>query len=141
LIAAGVTVRVGLLAAGDLSALLLFTLLGRRSHEEGTALGAALETALPFVAGWAVALITLHLASGRSLPAPRSAVKESVRSAARVWVVAFPVAVLMRALLLGRFNPWTFYFVAFVTAFALVGVWRVAFALGERHSPALRGGR
>lgn len=96
-------------------------------------LGALIETAAPFVAGWTVALIAIGLASNASTRSPSTGARDLVGSALRVWVVAFPVAALSRALILGRVSPWTFYVVAFVAAFALLAAWRVAFALGERR--------
>lgn len=127
-----------LLVAGDLVALLAFAVIGRRSHAEETGLeaaGAVLGTAAPFLVGWLVALVVLRVGGPRTVDGPR----ELVGAAARVWVVAFPIAVLVRAIGLGRFSPWTFYVVAFLAAFALLAIWRVAFAyLGRRGTSAVR---
>lgn len=125
--------------AGDLVALLVFAVIGRRSHEEETgveAIGAVLGTAAPFLIGWTVGLVVLARVSARPVgEGPR----ELVGAAARVWVVAFPVAILVRAIGLGRVSPWTFYVVAFLAAFALVVVWRVGFAfLVSRRTSVIR---
>ncbi len=133
-----------LLLAGDLVALLAFAVIGRRSHAEETGLeaaGAVLGTAAPFLVGWVVALVVLRVPGPRTVDGPRAVEgpRELVGAAARVWVVAFPIAVLVRAIGLGRFSPWTFYVVAFLAAFALLAIWRVAFAyLGRRGASAVR---
>ena len=121
------------LVAGDLVALLAFAVIGRRSHSEETGLeaaGAVLGTAAPFLVGWIVALMVWRAAARPTGEGPRALVE----AAARVWVLAFPLAVLMRAIGLGRFSPWTFYVVAFLAGFALVALWRVAYALLTRRT-------
>jgi hypothetical protein len=92
-----------------------------------------LGTAAPFLIGWVVALVVVARVS---TPVRGGGPRELVGAAARVWVVAYPIAVLVRAIGLGRFSPWTFYVVAFLAAFALVAIWRVAFALLVRRAGA-----
>lgn len=134
----GVPVRARdrLLVVGDLAALLLFAVIGRRSHAEETgieAAGAVLGTAAPFLVGWVVGLVVWRAAAGDSGDTSELGVRGLLVAAARNWVVAFPVAILVRAIGLGRFSPWTFYVVAFLAGFALVALWRVCFGfLGRR---------
>ncbi|MCC6237194.1 MAG: DUF3054 domain-containing protein [Dehalococcoidia bacterium] len=116
-----------LLLAGDALVLLAFAVTGRRTHDEAVGLAAALAvvtTAAPFLAGWL-------LASG--VPRLRTVVPRDARAlvveAAQMWAIAFPVAVLVRAAILGRFSPLSFYLVAFSAALAMLVVWRLVFAL------------
>jgi len=87
------------------------------------------ETALPFVLGWSIAAIFLG-----AISVPRgSALSEIVKRSAVTWVLAFPFIVVLRALLLGRWSPWTFYLVAFTVASVMLLGWRLLFALWERR--------
>lgn len=127
--------RSGLLVAGDAAALIAFAVLGRRSHDEATGWDAVVavgETALPFVLGWIVAASLLGAFSAERIASPRAI----VRSSAIAWLGAFPLAVLGRALLLGRFSPWTFYVVAFSVALLMLLGWRVLFVLVSRRLTA-----
>jgi hypothetical protein len=124
-------VRTRLLLAGDLVTLGLFAIAGRRNHDEATglaAVGAVSETALPFVLGWIAAVILVRTARLEGVTSVGTTLRQTVPG----WVIAFPVVVLLRALVLGRFSPWTFYLVAFLLAFALLAAWRVAFIFGGR---------
>ena len=71
----------------DLVAILLFALLGRRSHDEGSTVTGVLVAAWPFVAGWTIAWFATRLDRR-----PRSAA-----GALRALVVAVPIALLLRA--------------------------------------------
>ena len=130
--------RARFLVIGDVAALTAFAILGRRSHDEASglaAVGAVLETVLPFVLGWLVSAVALGaLDSGRL-----TSVRGMLRRTGVAWVAAFPLVVLMRALLLGRFSPWSFYLVAFTVAFLMLIGWRLAFVLGRRRR-AVRAG-
>jgi hypothetical protein len=108
----------------DLAAVLVFVLLGRRSHDEGRALAGVVATAWPFVAGAAVG----ELAAVR-LPA-RSPVTGAVVAAGAV-----AVGMLLRRFA-GGGTPLSFVLVAttFLVAF-LVG-WRVVARALERRRVA-----
>jgi hypothetical protein len=124
--------RRGLLLAGDLVALVVFAVIGRRSHEEATGLDAVasvLGTAMPFLLGWLAATLLVGMASEGGLPARSGGPAGTLRETGRTWVVAFPIAVVLRAAFLGRWSPLSFYVVAFLAPFALIAVWRVVFAL------------
>jgi hypothetical protein len=108
----------------DLAAVLVFVLLGRRSHDEGRALAGVVATAWPFVAGAAVG----ELAAVR-LPA-RSPVTGAVVAAGAV-AVGMPLRRFA-----GGGTPLSFVLVAttFLVAF-LVG-WRVVARALERRRVA-----
>ena len=110
----------------DLVAVLVFVLLGRRSHDEGSALAGTVATAWPFVAGAAVG----ELAALR-LPA------RSPAAAAVVAGCAVVVGMPLRRLA-GGGTPLSFVLVAttFLVLF-LVG-WRAVGALLERRRVAVR---
>jgi hypothetical protein len=122
--------RVAALAAGDVVALVVFAVLGRGSHGEATGLAAVGETArtaAPFVLGWlAVAPWT-----GAFSPARTRGPAAMLRTTALTWLPALLVGAVLRAALIGRFSPWSFYLVTFLVGLALLAGWRVAFALAE----------
>ena len=124
--------RRSLLIAGDIAALTAFAVAGRRSHDEATglaAVGSVIETALPFVAAWLVAALVLN-----AIVTERTAtVRAIVRQTGLAWLGAFPIAIVVRALLIGRLSPWTFYVVAFTVAFLMLAGWRILFVLAERR--------
>ena len=116
-----------LLGAGDLVVLLAFAVAGRRTHDEAVGLAAALEVATaaaPFVVGWLVASAILRI----GLVAPHE-LRSLLQEATQLWAVAFPVAILVRALILGRVSPLSFYIVAFLAPLAMLLAWRVVFAV------------
>lgn len=125
-----------LLLAGDLAVLVLFAILGRRTHEEATgieAVGAVLGTAAPFLLAWLVAFALTM----RSTATPSPTLAAVPRLTARAWLIAFPLAVLFRAAFLARFSPWTFYVVAGLMPLALLIAWRAVFVLAAQRG---RGG-
>ncbi len=120
------TLTRSLLLVGDLLALVAFAVIGRRSHEEAVGIEAALAiatTAAPFVGGWIVASTVQRLRA----PLPYDA-RGLLLEALRMWLVAYPLAVIVRALILGRLSPASFYVVAFCSALAMLLVWRLVIA-------------
>jgi hypothetical protein len=118
--------RAGALAA-DLVAVLAFVLLGRRSHEEGSALAGTVATAWPFVTGAAVGEVAAVVA--RRAP-------ESLTTGALVAGGAVAVGMPLRRLA-GGGTPVSFVVVAttFLALF-LLG-WRLAVRLlGRRRAAA-----
>ena len=116
--------------AGDLVALALFAILGRNTHDEAIGFGAVRAvagTAAPFLVGWLVASSLL----GARWPQVTSAVALMVRATLTTWVVAYPIAMLVRGVALGRTSPLSFYIVAFVVPLLLLLAWRLAFAFIE----------
>ncbi len=122
--------RTAALAAGDIVMLLIFAALGRRSHGEAAGLAALLEvgrTALPFIVGW---LVAAPLAGAFS-PARTAGLAPMLRATLLGWAGGLLVGSLLRALMIGRFSPVSFYVVTFLVALLLLGGWRAAYALVE----------
>ena len=70
----------------DVLAIVLFAVLGRRNHDEGSSIVGVLVVAWPFVAGWTIAWFATRL--GRQPGAPVAAL--------RALALAIPVALLLR---------------------------------------------
>jgi hypothetical protein len=134
-VAVATLLRAVLLLVGDIAVLTAFTVTGRRSHDEAAGLTAFREvavTAAPFVIGWLVAaapLGALRRTATETLPA-------MLARTTAAWLAAFPLAAVIRALILGRFSPWTFYAVAFTVALLMLLLWRAAFAVFEARRSA-----
>ncbi len=121
------------LLAGDVVALLAFTILGRRTHDEAVGLAAALDvvtTAAPFVVAWVVAALALGGASTERTTTPASMVVYTLLT----WEATLPLAIALRALMLGRFSPWTFYLVAAIVPLLFLLAWRTAFVIASRRT-------
>ena len=108
----------------DLLAVLVFVLLGRRSHDEGSALAGTVATAWPFVAGAALG----ELAAVR-LPA------RSLAAGAVVAAAAVAVGMPLRRLA-GGGTPLSFVLVATAFLVLFLAGWRaVAAVLSTRRVP------
>lgn len=70
----------------DLVSILIFAILGRRNHAEGTALIGVLVVAWPFLAAWTIAWFATRLDRR----------PESAARALRALVVAIPIALALR---------------------------------------------
>lgn len=125
-----------LLLAGDLLVLFLFVFIGQSDHETidptnplgGVLLGTA-EFALPWVlVGWL--LNAFRIDPSRFTPF------EFLARTLNAWLVAAPLALLLRALVLGRaVIPTAFFLVAVGLGGAFIIGWRLIFALVERRAP------
>ncbi len=102
----------------DLLLITVFAVIGRRSHDEGTAVTGALTVAAPFLIGYAVAAIVVRLDR-----APLS-----VRRGALVAVVGVALGLVLRGTAFGRGLAPAFVVVAFVTITALLVGWRLVAA-------------
>jgi hypothetical protein len=123
--------RTALLVAGDLVALLAFAAIGRRSHGEAAGFAAALEvvrTAAPFIGGW---LIVAPLV-GAYRPTTTASFGAMLRAMLLGWSGALLVGALLRAAMIGRFSPPSFYIVTFFAALLLLVGWRSAYYLIEQ---------
>ncbi len=126
------------LYTGDAVVIVLFALIGRQSHDLPTGLGglgATFSTAAPFIFAWMVTAPWFGAFWPRAWADPRSAVLTTLKA----FIPSFIVAVLLRALLLGRFSPPTFYPVAAGFLFSLLVLWRLVYTwvLAPRwHGPA-----
>ncbi|WP_206051643.1 DUF3054 domain-containing protein [Nocardioides ferulae] len=105
-------VHPALTVAIDAAVVILFAALGRRSHDEGGALGGVLDTAWPFLAGLALG----HLLVRGSA---------SLRAGSVVWGCAVVGGMLLRRLT-GDGTAWSFVLVATGFLGALLLGWRLA---------------
>ena len=110
--------RVTLAVAVDVAMIILFAALGRRTHDEGSAVGGTLTVAAPFVIGYVIAAAALRL---RRAPL-------SVRRAAPVWAVGIALGMVLRGTVFDRGLAPAFVVVAFVTTGALILGWRLVLA-------------
>ena len=109
----------------DLIAIVVFAVLGRRNHDEGTAVTGILVVAWPFVAGWTIAWFATRL---HRRP-------ESAAGALRALAVAIPIALALRVATDRGIAP-AFIVVACVfLGLVLVGRrWLVALVGGRRRT-------
>jgi hypothetical protein len=127
--------RTAALVAGDIVTLLVFAAIGRRSHGEAAGLAAIVEvarTAFPFIVGW---LVAAPLA-GAYDPARTSGLAPMLRATLVGWAGGLLLGAVVRAIMIGRFSPVSFYVVTFLVALLLLGGWRAVFALFERRRGA-----
>lgn len=121
----GSTLQRAVLVVGDVVAFIVFAWIGRRSHAESVGLDGlveTVETAAPFIAGWF--LVSPLLGAFRAEMAPGV----MARRTALAWLPALPVALVLRALALGRASPAIFAVITGVTNLVLLVGWRTAFA-------------
>jgi hypothetical protein len=119
--------KAALLLAGDLAMLLLFVYIGQRDHElidaNSPVLGLLLPTAI-FAIPWFVSGILLGSYDTDTIP--RSFLARSLNT----WLVAAPLAVWLRALVLGRaVVPTSFISAALGFGGLMILGWRLVFAL------------
>ena len=111
----------------DLTLIILFALIGRRTHDEGSALGGVLTIAAPFLIGYAVAA-----AIGRIDRAPRDP-----KRAGAVAILAVALGMALRGTVFDRGLAPAFVIVAFVTVTAFLVAWRlVAITVGRSRRRA-----
>jgi len=119
-----------IILAGDLLALLLFVFQGQRDHElvdpNNPALGVLLA-GLPFLPPWIIAAFLLGAYRVDDLPGrPYKFFARSINA----WLVAAPLGLVLRALVLGRAVIPTLFVIAGLGFGALFVLgWRLAFAL------------
>lgn len=113
-----------ILVLGDLLAFLLFGALGRASHGLEVTLGTAIGAAYPFALAW----LGMGLLLGAFRPARVARPLQAVKWAWITWVVAWPVGLLLRSLILQRPAPWTFGLVVLGTNLLILGLWRAGYA-------------
>ncbi len=124
------------LIVGDAAAFLLFAGLGRDQHQESGGPFSVVVTAAPFLVAWFVVAAPTGLVS-RAWSSPG---RRSLRKVGLAWLVAWPIALLLRAALQGRGIPLSFDLVALIAnALFLLG-WRGAYLLVIRRARPLRPG-
>ena len=123
--------RTAALVAGDAVSFLVFSAVGRDSHNEATgfgALGAVIGTALPFALGWFV--VSPFLGAFRR-PATSTPAK-MLRRTELAWLCAWPVAMLARLAIDAHHQiPMPFPIIVLAFNALFLGLWRGAFALLE----------
>ena len=117
--------RLWVLAAGDALAFFLFAALGHEQHAESTDLGHIVGTAIPFIAGW---LVMSPWAGAYRVPS-RLQLRQLLQRTGFAWLCAWPVALLLRALILQRGIPLSFALVALIANAVFLGIWRTVFVL------------
>ncbi|RKN85413.1 DUF3054 domain-containing protein [Paenibacillus ginsengarvi] len=114
-----------LIAGGDLLVLFLFVLAGREDHDMAFSLTDSLQTALPFAIGWIVALLAFRTYRERTV----STFGKAAGYALLTCLIAVPLGLLIRSLLLGRPPAGTFAYVAFPLIASFMIVWRLLCAV------------
>ncbi|GAB4437532.1 MAG: DUF3054 domain-containing protein [Anaerolineae bacterium] len=114
-----------ILVGGDLLVLLVFVAIGRNSHALSVAdISAGLMTALPFVLNW----FAIAPWFGLYNPALNRSFRDVLPRLAATWIIAVPVAHVLRALLLGRSIPGGIPFTFVLVSLGFIGlamlVWR-----------------
>lgn len=122
------------LVLGDVVVFLVFAAIGRRSHGEEAGLAAVLQvmtTAVPFLLGWFLVAPFIG-AFRRDIQANPL---KMARRTALAWLAAWPVAMLLRGLLVDHaIPPWTFWLVAFLSNTVFLQIWRLPYALITKRS-------
>ena len=118
---------IALLALGDACTLIGFAAIGRTSHGatgDLAALGAALQTAMPFVIAWFVVAPFVGMYHP-VVPRPAAAARATLIAV----LGAVPLGLLIRAIMLQRMIPLSFALVSLATIAAMLVCWRVSVAL------------
>jgi Protein of unknown function (DUF3054) len=119
---------------GDFAAFMLFAALGRGQHGESQGAGEILVTGLPFFAAWLVfAAATGKYRIDRGLSMPRVA-----KSVALTWLMAWPLALALRATIQHRGIPPSFDIVALLANGVLLSTWRLLLQAVVRLTPKRR---
>jgi len=120
-----------LLVIGDLICFLIFAALGRNTHGEASGFAAIPQiilTALPFVAGWFLVSPLVGAFRHKILSQPRAMV---IRTAV-AWLIAWPVAMLLRGIFVDHgIPPLSFALVVLLFNMLLLLIWRWPFALNN----------
>jgi Kef-type K+ transport system membrane component KefB len=123
------TLGIVALVLGDIIVFLVFATVGRRSHGEAASLSTALDvmwTALPFLLGWFLVSPFIGAFRRTVIADPR---KMATRTAL-AWLASWPVAMLLRGLLVDHaIPPLTFWLVALLANSIFLQIWRFPFAL------------
>lgn len=99
----------------DVALIVVFAALGRRTHDEGSAIGGTLAVAAPFVIGYLIAATALRL-DRRPLGIGRGAA---------VWALGVALGLLLRGTVFDRGLAPAFVVVAIATLGVLLVGWRI----------------
>ncbi len=120
------------LVVGDAISFLVFAGAGRNQHGESSGLGALGQiaiTALPFALGWF--LVSPWVGAYRRRLT--DTVRRMLTRTELAWIASYPVALVLRVVIAPDHQmPWTFALVILLANAVFLGLWRVAFAFGER---------
>ena len=122
-----------ILIAGDLAIFVVFVLVGRETHAAGdpNLIINVLPTLLPFVLIWFLVAIPM----GVLRPRVYHVVPLAIIRTLAAWIVAGPIAIFVRALLLSRTAiPWQFVVVTMGLNAVLLLTWHMFFAWWLRRS-------
>lgn len=111
---------------------LVFASVGRGSHQEATGLsafGSVVGTAAPFLLAWYALAAPLGALDHALARKPR----ELLLATAKAWIVAWPCALFLRAVLLRRGIPVSFAMVVLASNAVLLLGWRGVFGLAGRR--------
>jgi hypothetical protein len=123
-----------LLVAGDALSFLAFAAIGRRSHSENGAIVDVALTAAPFLAAWLASAVLFGALRGELLHSPRRLLTRTLLA----WLLAWPLGLGLRALLLQREIPASFAIVVGIANTVLLLGWRgvAAWLVSRRATPA-----
>lgn len=131
--------KVRLLIAGDIGTLLAFAAIGRASHGWDVASVETLQTALPFMVGWAAAAPFL---GGYGKAAQGGDVKAAALTAAKCWAVGAPIGLILRSVGKGYIPATSFIMISMATTATFMIGWRAAAAaLTPKAEPAAPGSK
>lgn len=119
--------RIAALVAGDVLAFLAFAAVGRASHSEAAGLDAILQvagTAAPFALGWFVVAPLAGAFKAELAAKPRKMLERT----ALAWLIAWPIGLVLRALVRQSGIPLTFAIITLLTNMLLLLGWRGLFA-------------
>lgn len=120
--------RVELAIGIDVFAVVLFVAIGRRTHDEGSALAGVLKTALPFLIGLAVAW-----AGARAWNRPAS-----VSTGLVVWPITVLVGMIVRRTVFDGGTATAFVVVTTLFLGACLVGWRLVFGVLDRRASQRR---
>ena len=123
-----------ILVLGDIIVFLIFAAIGRRSHEQSSAVMGVLVTAIPFAAGWF--LVSPFIGAYKRILMANPG-KMALRTLLG-WLASWPVAMALRVIFVDHGNIAfkslvSFSIVTLISNTILLLVWRVPFAFVNRR--------
>jgi len=118
------------LIAGDLLVLVLFTVIGRISHNLPLSVGAVLWTTFPFALAW---LVIAPLMGLYRPDVQTRFLSVTWRTGLAVFVAA-PLGSYLRGILLGHHIIFIFYVITTVTLLLMIWLWRWGFTWWQHRS-------
>ncbi|HEU5227180.1 MAG TPA: DUF3054 domain-containing protein [Ktedonobacteraceae bacterium] len=121
--------RILILVAGDAVVFLIFSAIGRRSHNEAAGLDALWQialTAAPFALGWF--LVSPFVGAFRRALEIRP--RKMITRTALAWLAAWPVGLLVRGIVEQKVPPLSFALVTLISNMILLVLWRGLLSFG-----------